>query len=108
MTRWLVITETSCTDPERVEEYNEWYNQIHLPDMLSIPEVVKATRYENLEPTEGQGMYAAAYEVEADDVQMVIAEAIERSEQWAAEGRMSELMDITGVSSYKLTYSPSG
>ena len=32
--KWLVIVESNCVDPAREDEFNEWYNKIHLPDLM--------------------------------------------------------------------------
>lgn len=31
--------------PERGDEFNDWYENVHIPDVLSIPGVLKARRY---------------------------------------------------------------
>ena len=48
MGTWIVLVEASCADPAREDEFNEWYNQVHLPDVLETPGIVKALRYENI------------------------------------------------------------
>jgi hypothetical protein len=34
MAKWLLIVETNCSDPARESEFDEWYDRIHLPDVL--------------------------------------------------------------------------
>ena len=45
MARSLWLVATRCTDPAREAEFNSWYDQFHLPDMLAVPHVVAAQRY---------------------------------------------------------------
>ena len=47
--------------PDVEEEFNEWYNQEHIPERLSIPGVLNAARYEALQ---GGPKYLACYELD--------------------------------------------
>jgi hypothetical protein len=62
--RALLIVRSNVV-PNMEEEYNLWYNEVHLRDMLSVPGVLTARRYVSLvdEPK-----YAAVYELESEDV----------------------------------------
>ena len=33
-------------DARDVQEFNEWYNKEHLPELLSVPGILSAARYE--------------------------------------------------------------
>lgn len=55
------------------QEFNEWYNNVHLPERLACPGFVAARRFV---ATDGQPRYLALYELES-------VEALE-SEQWNA------------------------
>ena len=33
-------------DAKDVQEFNEWYNKEHLPELLSVPGILSAARYE--------------------------------------------------------------
>ena len=50
MERYLFVTYTDCADLSREEEFNEWYNNVHVPDMLETPSMISATRWENVYP----------------------------------------------------------
>jgi len=60
----LLIVRSNVV-PAREAEYNQWYNEVHLRDMLGVPGVLSARRYVSLldEPK-----YAAVYELESEDV----------------------------------------
>ena len=47
------------------EEFNRWYNEEHVEDLLSIPGVLNAARYEAIS---GGPKYLACYELESPDV----------------------------------------
>ena len=50
-------------DPEHEDEFNEWYNDEHLPERLEIPGYVSARRFK-LEEGEGVLMYLCIWELE--------------------------------------------
>ncbi len=108
MTRWLVIVESKCTDPACEDQFNQWYDEIHLSDVLETPGVVRATRYERVGPSEEQAKYLAAYEIEADDLGTVMAAIDETVKQKAAQGRMSPIIQLAAVSSFRQISARSG
>jgi hypothetical protein len=105
MGTWIVLVEASCADQAREDEFNEWYNQVHLPDVLETPGIVRALRYENIAPAEGQGKYLAVYEVETDDLQNAFTASEQIIARKTAEGRMSELLQTLSVTSFRQLYS---
>ncbi len=58
-TPWLYIVHTDIPD-HIVDEYNEWYDQEHLPRLVTVPGVVRARRYA---ATAGNPRYLTAYEL---------------------------------------------
>lgn len=62
--RALLIVRSTVV-PGREEEYNRWYNEVHVHDMRNVPGVLSARRYVSLldDPK-----YAAVYELESEDV----------------------------------------
>ena len=49
-------------DAPHVQEFNEWYNKEHLPELLSVPGILSAARYEAVK---GGPKYLACYELES-------------------------------------------
>ncbi|MGD9365094.1 MAG: hypothetical protein PVH87_05315 [Desulfobacteraceae bacterium] len=95
MKKWLLIVESNCTDPDRDADFNEWYNNIHLPDMLELPAVVRVDRYENINPGDGEAKYIALYEIESDDIHKTIDDTAKHIQSKASQGRMSDLLQAT-------------
>jgi hypothetical protein len=61
----------------REDEYNDWYTNRHLPDVLAIPGIVEAVRFE-LAGTQRIAppwpyRYLAIYDIETDDIDWVAA-----------------------------------
>jgi hypothetical protein len=59
---------------ELEEELNAWYELEHIPQLLSVPGIVSATRYSELE--HGTKMYRAFYELR--DEQVILSEEFNR------------------------------
>lgn len=53
-------------DPEKEQQFNEWYNNEHIPALLKVPGVIAAYRYES---STGTPKYIAVYELERPSVQ---------------------------------------
>ena len=64
---WINLIETNC-DPQKEDEYNDWYNNIHMPDTMETPGFVEVRRYIHKEFRDGRGKYLAVHEIETDDI----------------------------------------
>lgn len=64
-------------------EFNDWYSRIHLPDVLGVPGIVRAERFElagvQRTPQPLPYRYLAIYEIETDDLQLVSDEIGKRA-----------------------------
>ena len=58
-TQWLYIVHTDIPD-DIVDEYNAWYDEEHLPRLVTVPGVVRARRYTAVS---GNPRYLTAYEL---------------------------------------------
>ncbi len=56
------------------DEYNRWYDAVHLPEVLSIPGFVSAQRFKLNSPMIGElpHKYLSIYEVDCEDPQQVL------------------------------------
>jgi hypothetical protein len=80
MPRAIMMAFSQPTSPEVEDEYNDWYDNVHLKDVVAIPGITSATRFKlsgtqqskTLDPS--QQPYLAVYDIEADDIQSVIDE----------------------------------
>lgn len=68
--------------PGREDDYNEWQDNVHVPQVLSIPGFVSAQRYclsgPQFLPSETRPPYITLYQIETDDLAAVYAEAGKR------------------------------
>lgn len=77
MTRYTLVVFTNPVDGKE-DEYNDWYTNTHLDDVLRIPGIVGAQRFARSAIQRDDGpfpwAYLAIYLYETDDIQGVIAE----------------------------------
>ncbi|MCV7377674.1 hypothetical protein BST11_03360 [Mycobacterium alsense] len=78
MAKGIMYVESQPSSPDREQEYNTWYDEVHLPELLKIDGIVSARR---LRPVDGKGPYVAIYEIEGDDLQAVLDNMIASSGQ---------------------------
>ena len=101
MAKWFLVAGTNCADAARESELNEWYDKTHLPDVLETPGFVRATRYENIEPSEGEAKFLAIYEIETDDLDSFMKTHNDNMARKRAEGRFSELLVRVSLGFYR-------
>jgi hypothetical protein len=92
MSKYMLFVFSDCKDPSREKEFNDWYSNMHIPDMLEVPGMIQATRWASAAPREGQRRkYLALYEMETDDLEKFDAAVRERGMRTMKEGRFSDL-----------------
>jgi len=80
MARALYLVYTNC-EPGQEAEFNEWYETVHLPDLLGVEGIVAAQRFQltgpgpqtvtrSGEPAVAQ--YLAVYELDTEDTEAVL------------------------------------
>ena len=106
MERWLLVAETNCSDPSQEKEFNHWYDNIHMPDILETPGFIRATRYENSSPAEGRGKFLTLYKVVTEDMEQTLAAFTENVTKKWQQGRMSELVEAISAASYRQITAP--
>jgi hypothetical protein len=89
------------TDPlaGQDQEYNNWYNEVHLSDVVAIPGFVSAQRFVLKIATAGEikNKYLAIYDMETDDPAALMAEVGRR----VGTGQLilSQALDVTSENS---------
>jgi hypothetical protein len=69
MAKGIILVESYPSSPDREQEYNTWYDEVHLPELVALDGIVSARR---LRPVDGTGPYVALYEIEGDVLQAVL------------------------------------
>jgi hypothetical protein len=66
--RYSFIVLTNSVEG-RDDEYNKWYDDVHLDDVLAVPGFVAAQRFRRLDSDSTSPFgYVAIYEIETDDI----------------------------------------
>jgi len=109
MARWIVNVRSYCADPAHEKEFNDWYNNIHIPDILTCPGYISATRYDMETPATIMipRVYMTTYEIETDDIMKTMQIRDERRRREAAIGGYSgggQYVRGLGAFCYRLMY----
>lgn len=92
MTKYLLFAFSDCKDPSREDEFNEWYDNTHIPDMLETPGMIRASRWVSAHQEKNQHRkYLALYELETDDVEEFDQKVRETGMRTMERGRFSDL-----------------
>lgn len=78
MAKGIIHVETRPSAPDREQEYNAWYDEVHIPELLALDGFVSARR---LRPVDGEGPYLALYEIEGDDLQAILDNMVANADQ---------------------------
>ncbi len=91
MAKAVLLVFTRPSRPEVEDEYNRWYDEEHLADVLRVPGIAGASRFKisnaqrtGFDPADAPAPYLAVYEIESDDLQATLDELRSR-------GRTSEM-----------------
>ena len=102
MSLWLFCVETKCLDPNREDEFNRWYDEIHIPDVMEgCPDFQSCHRYK-LISSQGNGKYFVTIEIETDDIDQTFQTHRENAKKIRREGRWSNLVHVLSRRLYKL------
>ena len=91
---YTLIVHTSPADG-REEEYNAWYDDVHLPEFSALPGVLTGRRFRVVSPDPAaKPVYAAIYETSADPAEVLAAmtEGIK-----AGTVHMSDAVDLGSI-----------
>ena len=83
-----MIVRARAVHPDRADELDHWYDDVHIPEVCRVPGFVGATRYVVVdratgEPDADDPEFVTVYELEADDLTEPLRELSARS----ADGR---------------------
>ncbi|KHK90422.1 hypothetical protein [Novosphingobium malaysiense] len=96
MGQYILVIPSSPVEGQ-AGAYNSWYGGQHLADLLKVPGVQVASRYEAQALTDDvpPAEFLAIYQIETEDPQGVLAEIVRRSE--TGEIGLSPALDMSSV-----------
>ncbi len=101
MEKYVLVVGLNCPDASREGEFNDWYNNIHLPDVLETKGFVRATRWEHIGPKKEDAKFLALYSIEADDIQATMKALQDNLDVKRQAGRMSNLGSLVLMGVYR-------
>ena len=92
----ILLALTRCTDPANEEEFNHWYDTVHVRHVLDTGLFHTGYRFESYyTPKTGEPKYLAIYETAAQDPAAAEAELISKHQpQWRARREYSPYMEV--------------
>ena len=105
----LAVVLVNCNDPAQEDDFDRWYNEVHLPDVCNPGVFPRATRYQNPNAAGGdeQPRYAALYETDRDDPGAAWVDNREHTGGLRAQGRIHGALKASYVGVYKRIGGPS-
>ena len=93
----ILLVLSNCKDAAQEQEFNRWYEEVHIPDILDAGGFHTAYRYESLDPEATKAKYLAIYET--DNIDPVKAREMHSEDRthWRERGRMSDLLEVTAA-----------
>jgi hypothetical protein len=74
MSKHVLVVQSNGL-PGREDDYNKWYSETHLDDVLKVPGMLSAQRFKLAQDDpNAKQKYLAIYEFETDDVTKTFAE----------------------------------
>lgn len=106
---WFYMVKSEPADPAREAEYNAWYDDIDIPDVLAVPGFVRARRGIAQEisdepttgPSAGKGTYVAMYDITTNDIDNTIIDLYVAARKMAALGRFTDAFKVIEANYYR-------
>ena len=86
----LIVAEVLCADPSRIDEWDAWYDEQHLPDMMASGAFVAGSRWRRTQPRAGTANHLTVYEVGGRTVEDAIEQSAAVMPSLTAAGRKHE------------------
>jgi hypothetical protein len=105
MARYKMVVLSRPTEG-REDEYNQWYQNVHLGELVALDGIVSARRFRRARNlAEGDTYpYLAEYEIETDDIDSVV----ENLTRTAGEGRLTMSDAVDTDTAYAVVYEAFG
>lgn len=98
MAKYILVVLTNAK-PDRHDDFNAWYDNVHLRDVCAVPGINAARRYLAAPiqpgPEGARWRYLAIYEIETDNLQGVLDEMNARA--GTEEMVISDSLDVAGA-----------
>ena len=90
----IMLVLSNCKDAAREDEFNRWYEDVHVADILDTGAFHTAYRYESLDQERTQAKFLAIYETDNIDPAKARETMSAAGADWRQRGRMSDLLEV--------------
>ncbi len=100
---WLMMVATKNLAPAREAEFNHWYDDIDIPDVLKVPGYKRARRgvrqtvtgFSTPNQEAAEGRYVALYDIETPNMDRTIIDMLMAAKKMDMTGRSIEALKVT-------------
>lgn len=93
MVKGVMVVQSNPVSPSREDDFNDWYDNTHVPEVLAVPGFVSARRYKAHRADAAGPAYLAIYELDADDLTAPLAELRARAATGGNHGTDAVALD---------------
>jgi hypothetical protein len=106
--KWILLVRSNCVSlvdgyeftPD--DKFNDWYDNVHVPDVLKTPGFISARRFVNPDiSTVESGKYVAMYEIETEDIRKTLGALQNNLHDLRKRDRLSNLLQVVSATAYK-------
>ena len=90
----ILLVLSNCKDTHDEKEFNRWYVDVHIPDILDTGAYHTAYRYVSTDPEATKGKYLALYETDIRDAAAAREKLSAVRDDWTARGRLYDGIDV--------------
>jgi hypothetical protein len=102
---WFYMVKSRPVDPAREAEYNRWYDDIDIPDVLAVPGFMRArrgiARDISDDPTPDERTYVALYDITTNDIDRTIIDLYVAARKMAALDRLTDALNVIEANYYR-------
>ncbi len=95
------MIRTNCADPAQDVPFNEWYDGVHTPDVLSSGMVSRVVRYRNDDRNDTGPGYLAIHELAWDDLDAVARQVAQTRRRLTESRGFHPALEIVKAESWK-------
>lgn len=95
------MIRTNCADPAQEAGFNEWYDRVHVPDVLSSGMVARVIRYRNTDRQDSGPGYVAIHELAWEDLDAVAREVARTRRRLTQRRGFHPALEIVMAESWK-------
>lgn len=102
---WFYMVKSRPSEPVREDEYNAWYEDIDIPDVLAVPGFERARRAiarDSTETAPTDATYVALYDIDTPDIDKSIIDLYVAARKMSQLGRLTDVLKVVEANYYEL------